>query len=314
MDKNVYVIYDCNVESYAMSLAPGRPSMAICADEEHKTIDTVMQICRWLLTMGANRDAILYAVGGGVTTDMVGMAAAVYKRGINYVNFPTTLLAMVDAAIGGKTGVNLDSYKNMVGAFKMPLRTEINTEVLKTLPDSELRSGAAEMLKSFIIDNREGLYEEAVSVLSAPGPIDIERLDVLVKAAGDVKRRVVEADPYEGGVRMVLNLGHCYGHAIEWWQHQAPGRVQYSHGQAVAAGIIEAAKISHREGLCGSELVDKLIKDFEACSLCTALPCTVQELQPALIKDKKAVGNEIKFILIREIGKVEIYGLHIDTE
>ena len=313
MDKcKVFVVYDRNVSEYALQIAAGRPSLAITADEDHKSVDTVTQICRWLLSQGADRSAVLYAVGGGVTTDMVGMAAALYKRGICYVNYPTTLLAMVDAAIGGKTGVNLDSYKNMIGAFHMPLRTEIDARVLATLPVSELRSGAAEMLKSFIIDNREGLYRKAVEVLS--GPFCPEKLEPLIKAAGDVKRRIVEEDPYEGGLRMVLNLGHSFGHAIEWWQRQQEGRPVLPHGQAVAAGIIEAARISARKGLCDGMLVKTLIADFKACGLETELPCPVKELLPAVAKDKKADGGEVRFILIKEIGKVEIYGLHIDTE
>lgn len=312
MNNKVFVIYDHNVEQYALPLAEGRPALSIIADEEHKTIEGVVQICRWLLAEGANRDAILYAVGGGVTSDMVGMAASLYKRGVEYVNFPTTLLAMVDAAIGGKTGVNLDSYKNMLGSFKMPLRTEIHTEFLRSLPDAELRSGAAELLKSFIIDNSEGLYEEAVALLS--GPIDYERLDRLVRAAGDVKRRIVEADPYEKGLRMTLNLGHSFGHAIEWWQHQAEGRQQYTHGQAVAIGIIEAAKISASRNLCDSSLPSKLQRDFSACMLPTDLPCPREDLLPAMSRDKKAFGDEIKMVLVNEIGKVGIYGLHIGTE
>ena len=136
----VFVVADRNVSSFARSLSPGSPLLEITADEEHKTIDTVMQICRWLLAQGADRKSLLYAVGGGVTTDMAGFAASIYKRGIPYVNYPTTLLSQVDAGIGGKTGVNLDSYKNMIGVIVMPQETRICPEVLKTLPDRELRS------------------------------------------------------------------------------------------------------------------------------------------------------------------------------
>ena len=108
--KSIYVIYDRNVESFALKIAEGRPSLAIIADEEHKTMDTVLGICRWLLAQGANRDAIVWAVGGGVTTDLVGFAASIYKRGVRYANYPTTLLSQVDAGVGGKTGVNLDGH------------------------------------------------------------------------------------------------------------------------------------------------------------------------------------------------------------
>ena len=179
MNSNVFVVYDRNVERYATQIAGGRPALGITADEDHKTIETVMEICRWLLSQGAGRDAVLYAVGGGVTTDMVGFAAGIYKRGVRYINYPTTLLAMVDAGIGGKTGVNLDGYKNMLGVFKLPLRTVIRPEYLSTLPERELRSGAAEMLKSFIIENEDGNYEKAVKALS--GPVDFAALKPLAQ-------------------------------------------------------------------------------------------------------------------------------------
>ena len=183
--KSIYVIYDRNVEAFALKLANGRPSMAIIADEEHKTMDTVLDICRWLLAQGANRDAIVWAVGGGVTTDLVGFAASIYKRGVRYANYPTTLLSQVDAGVGGKTGVNLDSYKNMIGVTKFPVYTRILPEVLQTLPARELRSGAAEMLKTFIIDNKGGGYEKAVKLLSAD-PLDFDALAPLIEAAAEV--------------------------------------------------------------------------------------------------------------------------------
>ena len=186
--KSIYVIYDRNVESFALKIAEGRPSLAIIADEEHKTMDTVLGICRWLLAQGANRDAIVWAVGGGVTTDLVGFAASIYKRGVRYANYPTTLLSQVDAGVGGKTGVNLDSYKNMIGVTKFPIYTRILPEVLATLPARELRSGAAEMLKTFIIDNKGDRYEKAVKVLSEP-KIDFAALAPLIEAAAAVKRR-----------------------------------------------------------------------------------------------------------------------------
>ena len=312
MNSNVFVVYDRNVEQYAMQVAEGRPAFGIVADEDHKTIETVMEICRWLLSQGAGRDAVLYAVGGGVTTDMVGFAAGIYKRGIRYINYPTTLLAMVDAGIGGKTGVNLDGYKNMLGVFKLPLRTVIRPEYLSTLPEREFRSGAAEVLKTFIIENEDGNYEKAVKAFS--GPMDAAALKPLIEAAALVKHKIVEKDTFESSLRMVLNLGHTYGHAIEWWQHQAPGRTQYAHGEAVAIGMVQAARISEREKFCKPGLAEKLVADFQACGLPTALPCPEEELLPAVAKDKKASGDAIKFIVIKKIGKVAVYDLHLHTE
>ena len=235
--KPVYVIYDRNVEPFALKLADGRPALAITADEDHKTMDTVLDICRWLLAQGAGRDALVWAVGGGVTTDMAGFAASIYKRGVRYANYPTTLLSQVDAGVGGKTGVNLDGYKNMIGVTKFPVYTRILPEVLQTLPARELRSGAAEMLKTFIIEDKGGNYDKAVKVLSEP-EIDFGALAPLIEAAADVKRRIVEQDPYEEGLRRCLNLGHTFAHAIEWYQHTHGAEDPMTHGEAVAVGIV----------------------------------------------------------------------------
>lgn len=314
--KSIYVIYDRNVESFVLEQFPDYPRLAITADEEHKTIDTVLGICRWLLEQGADRKAICYAVGGGVTTDMVGFAASIYKRGVKYVNYPTTLLSQVDAGIGGKTGVNLDAYKNMIGVTRFPADTRIFPEVLKTLPEREFRSGAAELLKTFIIENKSGNYEKAVQVLSAE-EIDFKALEPLIKAAGQIKERIVEKDPFEAGLRRVLNLGHTYAHAIEWYQHTHETQTPLSHGEAVAVGIIKAAKISEVLGVAKAGLAAKLAEDFKACHLPVEMPCPEAEIQEAMKKDKKAEGGAINFVLIKKIGKViiqEINDLHKYSE
>jgi len=304
MADSKFVVYDRNVERYAMELAGDSPAFAITADEEHKTFSTVMDICRWLLDNGADRDALVLAVGGGCTTDMVGFAASIYKRGVRYKNYPTTLLSMVDAAIGGKTGVNLDGYKNMIGTFRLPVRTEIHPEYLKSLPEREFRSGAAELLKTFIIDNRKSNYAKAVRILSQHGNLD--DLSQLISAAADTKRKIVFKDMFEDNVRRHLNLGHTYGHAIEWWQSQAPGRTAYTHGEAVAIGIIKAARISENLHICKPGLADTLASDFSACGLPTELPAPEEELLPAIRCDKKSAGDTIRFVVIKKIGKVDI--------
>lgn len=365
MNKEIYVVYDRNVEEIATKVAEGRPMFAITADEEHKTMDTVLDIDRWLMDQGANRDAVVYAVGGGVTTDLAGFAASIYKRGVRYANFPTTLLCQVDAGVGGKTGVNLDGFKNMLGVTKFPTFTKILPEALKTLPERELRSGAAEMLKTFIIEDKGGNYEKAVKVLSDER-LDFDELGKLVKAASEVKRKIVEKDPFEESIRRYLNLGHTYAHAIEWYQHThggqcngeagameasgVPGnggsgareaevhgagtagsvverereggeswtRVEaraaearpLSHGEAVAIGIIQAAKLSERLEVCKAGLADKLERDFKACHLPTELPCPKEELIPAMKRDKKAEQGIIHFVLIKKIGKVTIQDLN----
>ncbi len=315
MEKEIFVVYDRNVEALARKIADGRPMYAITADEEHKTIGTVVDICRWLLAQGADRKAVVYAVGGGVTTDLAGFAASIYKRGVRYVNYPTTLLCQVDAGIGGKTGVNLDGYKNMIGVTRFPAATRILPESLKTLPARELRSGAAEMLKTFIIEDH-GNYERAVKVLSAP-ETDFNALHDLVLEAAEVKRKIVEQDPFEEGQRRVLNLGHTYAHAIEWYQHTHSVPEPLSHGEAVAAGMIRSAEISERLGIARQGLADRLREDFSACGLPTSIPCPEDALEQAIWKDKKVENGKIHFVLIKKIGKViirDLDDLHKFTE
>ena len=300
--KQVFVVCDRNVEGFAREVTglrtdgrSGEPGglLAITADEAHKTIDTVMQICRWLLEMGADREALVLAVGGGVTTDMAGFAASIYKRGIRYANVPTTLLSMVDAGIGGKTGVNLDGFKNLLGVIRQPEFTAIFPEALQTLPEREFRSGLAEMLKTFIIKNPSHAYERTV----AEGP-----LPELIQMAAGIKQEIVEKDEFESGVRRKLNLGHTWGHAIEW---RLPGA--YSHGEAVAIGMVQAARYAERFGIAEEEgLAARIEKDLKACGLPTELPCPVSELLPAIAKDKKVQNGQIRLVLPVRIGKVVV--------
>jgi len=310
--KAVFVVCDRNVLDYARQLGD-YPIFPIEASENTKTMDSVLAICRWLLGQNADREALLVAVGGGVTTDMVGFAASIYKRGIRYANIPTTLLSQVDAAIGGKTGVNLDSYKNILGVIRQPEFTCILPETLQTLPEREFKSGAAEVLKTFIIKNKHNNYERAVAVFKAyneygrrmfENPDFFAELSELIQEAANVKQEIVGKDEFEKGVRRKLNLGHTWGHAIEWYQHTHPCSDPYTHGEAVAIGIIQAAKMAER--LQGTKLSEKLVADFKACGLPTELPCPPEELQTAMHKDKKASGGKIRYVLPLSIGKVVV--------
>lgn len=295
--KQVFVVCDRNVIGFARRIRHDN-LLAITADEAHKTIDTVMKICRWLCDNGADRDALVLAVGGGVTTDMAGFAACIYKRGVRYANVPTTLLSMVDAGIGGKTGVNLDGFKNLLGVIRQPEFTAIFPEVLDTLPERELRSGLAEMLKTFIIKNPAHAYERTV----AEGPTS-----QLIHQAAAIKQAIVEKDEFESGPRRKLNLGHTWAHAIEWWQKETGREEQFTHGEAVAIGMVQAAKYAERHGLAEEPgLAERIAADLQACGLPTELPCPAAELLPAILKDKKAYGSKIKLVLPCKIGKVVV--------
>lgn len=299
----VFVVYDRNVQQYVDKFASGKPSYVIEATEEGKTMDTVMSVCRWLMSQGADRSAMLLAVGGGLTSDIAGFAASIYKRGIKYANIPTTLLAMVDAGIGGKTGVNVDGFKNLVGVINQPEFTYICPPVLQTLSEREFRSGAAEMLKTFIIKDEDS-YAKALKVLSEP--FNAETIQPLIEAAAKIKAGIVKKDENETGQRRVLNLGHTYGHAIEWWQAETGLADPYTHGEAVAIGIIQAAVKSEKLGKSKPGLADKLRSDFRYCGLPTELPCSDEELRNAIRQDKKAEGDKLHFVFIRDIGKVTV--------
>ena len=215
VEPELFVVYDKNVTWVAREICAGLPvrdSIGISASETDKTLETVLELERRLMAANATRGALLVAVGGGITTDLVGFAASIYKRGIRYANVPTTLLAQVDAAIGGKTGVNMDGYKNMLGAFRMPEFTVLEAAFLDTLPQRELRSGLAEMLKTFLLADGEA-YRTAVDLLRCAG--EASGLQDLVRRAALIKAGIVDRDPLEKGERAVLNLGHTFGHAIE---------------------------------------------------------------------------------------------------
>lgn len=331
-ERQVFLVYDLNVKRAADSILAANgiiASMAIAAGEAVKTMDTVLGICRFLLEHDADRGALVLSLGGGVTTDMAGFAALIYKRGIRYANLPTTLLSQVDAGIGGKTGVNLDGYKNILGRIQQPEFVYIARSTLDTLPEKEYRSGFAEMLKTFIIADaphyrramgfvRGGrLLEDTAGNVLAPEQAEPGKwADVeLITAAARIKSGIVERDEFETGERRVLNLGHTIGHAIEWWQAgpEANASRLYSHGEAVAIGIIAAAKLSAALGVCGKDLAAQLEEDFRRAGLPTECPAPLSVIEKAIRRDKKAEGGSIHFVLIKEIGRVEVRLMPVES-
>ena len=302
-EPEVYVVYDRNV-AWVVKDFPWK-ALPIETSESSKTLETVEGICRWLVERNASRSALILAVGGGITTDMAGFAASIYKRGIRYANLPTTLLSQVDAAIGGKTGVNLDGYKNMLGAFRMPEVTFISADVLRTLPQRELRSGLAELLKTFLLADGKA-YETAL--------LHGVTQELILKAAR-IKEDIVGRDPFEKGERAKLNLGHTFGHAIE---HASAGSIP--HGEAVAMGIILAARLGESLGISTIGLSRRLKADFQAAGLPTECPYPLDTLKDAMAKDKKALGGgKVKFVVPVTPGEVVFhemnpYDLHFDTK
>ena len=311
------------------------PGMLVDASEENKTMDTVLEICSWLLEQGADRDALVLAIGGGITSDMVGFAASIYKRGVRFAYVPTTLLAQVDAAIGGKTGVNLHTYKNILGTIRQPEFTYISPVMLESLPHRDFLSGAAEMLKTFLIEDG-GNYEVAVSVLSAMNRrccemmVDgmseedawkecilesVDDLTPLIGAAAAVKAGIVSRDQFENDERRKLNLGHTFAHAIESLSRKYENDI--THGEAVAMGILLAAELSEKLAVKRREydaafIYHKLEDDFFACGLPVGSPFGVEDMVSAMKKDKKAEDGKVHFVLPSYIGDVRIFDLSVE--
>lgn len=301
----VYLVYDRNVAWVAQEIAAACPPAGmkvLDASEKAKDMATVLDLCSWLLEAGADRSSLLLAVGGGITTDLAGFAACIYRRGIRFAFVPTTLLAQVDAAIGGKTGVNFLDFKNMLGVIRQPEFTFECAQVLRTLPRRDFLSGAAELLKTFLIDNTGNAYEKTVALLSAPA--DSATLQTLIAAAAKVKAGIVSRDEQERGERRCLNLGHTFAHAIEHEARQAG--LDVAHGEAVAVGILLAARLSEAMGLAPKGLAARLETDWTACGLPTGVPFDPATLTSAMTKDKKAEGDTIHFVLLSSIGQVEI--------
>lgn len=269
----------------------------IHASEEEKTLATVERIIGELTAFEADRDTMLVGVGGGVTTDITGFTAAIYKRGLKFGLVPTTLLAQVDAAIGGKNGVNFERFKNMVGTFCEPEFVYIDTDFLKTLPLRELRCGGAEMLKTFLLADARA-YEAAVEALRSERP---EIPAWMIRRAGEIKSSFVERDPEDHGVRRLLNLGHTFGHAVEKCSQQ------YEHGEAVAIGIAMAARLACEKGLLDAATAERICSDLASAGLPTEPPVGEEELRQAILQDKKRSGDKLRFVLPVRIGEATIW-------
>lgn len=315
----MYVVIDNNLK-HLYGLFGNYNLIEIHASEQSKCMESVMKIEEELLCRGADRNAFIIGVGGGITTDMAGFAASVYKRGIEFAFVPTTLLAQVDASIGGKNGVNLDSYKNIVGTITQPEWVYICGEVLETLHPREFKAGIAEVLKTFILYDA-AYYRMAVdyfSSLNGPdGYASVESTALLTDIIGRCalyKSEVVKRDEFERGERRFLNLGHTFAHALEKLCGDHP--TEYApimHGEAVAIGIILAAETAEIISGSRSGFSLDLRADFEKTALPVSLPVSLKngrsvsatELVEAISKDKKVEGDSIHFILPFGLERVE---------
>ncbi len=279
------------------------PVATVPAGEESKSPAQLLRMYDEALRAGLDRKSVIVALGGGVVGDLAGYVAASYLRGVKFVQAPTTLLAMVDSAVGGKTGINLPQGKNLVGAFHQPSLVVCDLQVLQTLPPRELRAGLAEVIKYGIIYDA-AFFDYIEANLAKALALESDVMARLVARSCEIKAEVVSQDETETGLRAILNFGHTLGHAIE----AVAGYGKYLHGEAIAIGMVFAARLS---GLPVDQL-DRIEKLFVRAGLPVKAPeLTWPDLRRAMSVDKKSESGLPKFVLAREIGRVE-YGIAVD--
>lgn len=298
----VWVLADTNTarQCYPL-LKPHLPAdhrlLEVPAGEEYKTLASCDQVWQQLTEQRADRHAVLVNLGGGVVTDLGGFCAAVYKRGIRFVQVPTTLLAQVDASVGGKTGIDFLGYKNQLGVFQEPAAVCIEPRFLETLDPRQLKSGYAEVVKHWLIADAAAFEQNR-----AVGLFVDDWLPIIQESVA-LKERIVAQDPLEGGLRKILNFGHTVGHALESYLLLQPGR-EILHGEAVAAGMVCEAWLSHRKGLLSAEELDKvetfLFSVFEKAQFVTLETEAIAEYAS---QDKKNTGSIINCTLLEGIGR-----------
>lgn len=299
-DQNVAPLHAAPLEALFLGAKKRVARLDFTPGEQHKNLASVQQALEAALAAGLDRKSRLVALGGGVTTDMTGFVAATYLRGVNWVGLPTTLLAMVDASVGGKTGVDLGAAKNAVGAFWQPTAVLCDVDYLKTEPVRGYRSALSEVVKTALIGDPE-LFE--LLEREAPGIVarDPDLLTNIVRRCIRVKARIVSADPREAGLRAVLNLGHTVGHAVE----AQAGFERLTHGEAISLGLVAALRIGEKLGHTPSDLAERTKALLGTLQLMTAIEKEpLIEAAELIGHDKKRAGSKVSFVFARGIGDV----------
>lgn len=296
--ENAVIITDTNVKRFYLKDFPPYEIIEIGTGEKIKSLDTVQAVYRKLVELEADRSSFIVGIGGGIVCDITGFVASTYMRGVRFGFVSSTLLSQVDASVGGKNGVNLDGYKNMVGVFNQPEFVICDMNLLRTLPEKEVLCGLAEIVKHAAIADSdmfsylEAHYEKALA-------LDTEVIEKLIYNSTVIKSAIVNRDEKEEGERKKLNFGHTFGHAIE-------KTTAMPHGEAVGVGMLVAAKLSAKRGHLQPEDMERIEGLLKKLKLPTVVPIDKGTILSALRKDKKRRGDTIDFVLLDGIGKAVV--------
>ena len=302
--RDCFIVTDRNINEIYSGRFPKYPVFVIEPGEKSKDMTVVSDICRWLLDNGADRGSLILGIGGGVVCDLAGFVASVYMRGLTFGFVATSLLAQVDAGIGGKNGVDLDGYKNIIGTFTQPEFVICEIDMLMTLPDKEYIYGMAEVIKHALITDYDQLVhlEEYSLPVLAKDRIEMERI---VAHSARIKAGIVEQDEREQGERRKLNLGHTWGHGIE----KVTG---LAHGESVSIGLVFSAALSVKKGLLKDQERNRIMNLLRSYELPLKSNADPSEVFDALIKDKKREGGSIHFVLMNGLGNTVVEPIDIE--
>lgn len=304
-DKRVVVISDTNIDRHYQQLVRRYDHILIGLGETSKTLHTLDTIYRRLIELGVDRSTFILAIGGGIVTDVAGFAASTYMRGLEFGFISTSLLGQVDASVGGKNGVNVEGYKNMVGSFTQPRFVICDVNMLRTLSEREFRAGLAEVIKSAVIADKElfKMLEQADFALLTQ---NTDLLKEIVYRAISVKASIVERDERETGDRRKLNLGHTLAHAIEKCSSKM------NHGEAVAVGLKLIAEAAERRGMLSVSDKERICTLLERAGFTLKPPVEMRTLLKAVSKDKKSEGNDIHIVIPVSIGDCRVEKMAIE--
>ncbi|RLB90389.1 MAG: 3-dehydroquinate synthase [Deltaproteobacteria bacterium] len=297
------IITDENIKALYGKKFPKGPVLTIGTGESIKTLATVEKLLKELIALSCDRGSFILGIGGGIVTDIVGFVASIFLRGVRFGFVSTSLLSQVDASVGGKNGVNLSAFKNMVGVFNQPEFVICDIHMLETLPRAEISNGLAEIVKhglicdaallSFIEDNLQKALD-----------LDRDTISRLVADSVAIKSQVVQEDEREAGERRKLNFGHTIGHAIEKLNQEKPG--QTGHGRAVSLGMVAAAKFSQKKGMIAQTDVDRIITLLKRLNLPVELNYKADQIIEVAARDKKKQGSDLYFVFLEALGKARV--------